>query len=326
MKLSVIIPVYNVEKYLDQCIQSVLQLDMNLEILLIDDGSTDQSSAMCDLWAKKDRRIRVVHQENAGLSAARNQGIEISTGEYLMFLDSDDFLDPAESKMLCRTLDADAVVGLYNNYYEAENLFVPESAAAFSGKKGLLSRDDFLRAVPPGGQDSYLVAVRFIVRRTWILENRLFFFPGIYHEDEDWAARALGAAKSIRLTDHRFYNYRQARKDSITGTVKPKHIRDSLLIMDRLSGLRAQQSPGAYADFLGYRLALLYSNILLHLYILPSPDRAETVSRMKNHKRLCLSHLQGTKGGLIKAAVRIFGVGGAARILHTAQKLRGNQG
>ena len=93
-KISVIIPIYNVEEYLERCVESVVnQTYKNLEILLIDDGSPDKCYKICDDWAKKDKRIKVVHKENGGLSDARNVGIRYSTGKYLCFIDSDDCID-----------------------------------------------------------------------------------------------------------------------------------------------------------------------------------------------------------------------------------------
>lgn len=92
-KVSVIIPVYNVEKYINRCIESVIkQTYTNLEILLIDDGSKDSSSTLCDFWEDKDNRIRVIHKTNGGLSSARNKGLDYATGEYICFVDSDDYI------------------------------------------------------------------------------------------------------------------------------------------------------------------------------------------------------------------------------------------
>ena len=92
-KISVIVPVYNVEDYLDKCVESIVnQTYTNLEIILVDDGSTDSSGNKCDEWASKDERIIVIHKENGGLSDARNTGIELATGEFLSFVDSDDYV------------------------------------------------------------------------------------------------------------------------------------------------------------------------------------------------------------------------------------------
>ena len=91
MKLSIIIPVYDVEATLNQCVESVVTQDYNdFELLLIDDGSLDKCPQICDRWASKDKRIRVVHQKNGGLSDARNTGIELAQGDYITFIDSDD--------------------------------------------------------------------------------------------------------------------------------------------------------------------------------------------------------------------------------------------
>ena len=92
-KVSVIIPVYNVEKYLEECIQSVLkQTYKNLEIILVDDGSPDNCPKMCDEWAKKDSRIKVIHKQNGGASSSRNTGLDVMTGDFMCFIDSDDFI------------------------------------------------------------------------------------------------------------------------------------------------------------------------------------------------------------------------------------------
>lgn len=116
--ISVIVPVYNVEPYLQECLDSIIsQSYTDLQIIIIDDGSTDGSGAICDAYAAKDMRIQVVHQENRGLSAARNRGIELATGEYLTFVDSDDYLltDYIETLYgMCLKYNADMCVCSYD--------------------------------------------------------------------------------------------------------------------------------------------------------------------------------------------------------------------
>lgn len=123
MKVSIIIPVYNVEKYLNRCVDSVIeQTYEDLEIILVDDGSKDNSGQMCDEIALKDSRIIVHHQENGGLSAARNAGLEISSGEYIFFLDSDDYLTPdciEKAVSLCK--ENDAQIAIMQMLYTAED-------------------------------------------------------------------------------------------------------------------------------------------------------------------------------------------------------------
>ena len=116
-KISVIIPIYNVEKFVKEGIESVLnQTYTNLEIILVDDGSKDSSSAICDEYSKLDKRIKVIHKENGGLSTARNAGLDIATGKYIMFLDADDTYEPNSCEVLYNEIekrDADFVIGNY---------------------------------------------------------------------------------------------------------------------------------------------------------------------------------------------------------------------
>lgn len=118
-KVTVIIPIYNVEKYLKEAVESVInQTYANVEIILVDDGATDNSGIMCDEFAKKDSRIKVIHKKNGGLSDARNAGLDIATGKYIMFLDSDDFLELDAVEKMYREIkekDADYVIGNYIN-------------------------------------------------------------------------------------------------------------------------------------------------------------------------------------------------------------------
>lgn len=110
-KISVIIPIYKVEQYIDECVESIIkQTYKNLEIILVDDGSPDGCPQMCDEWARKDERIRVVHKKNGGLSSARNAGLDVATGEYISFVDSDDFIA------------LDALQNLYDRFLESEGI------------------------------------------------------------------------------------------------------------------------------------------------------------------------------------------------------------
>ena len=103
--ISVIVPVYKVEKYLERCVKSICaQTYQNLEIVLVDDGSPDQCGEMCDMFAKQDSRIRVVHKENGGLSDARNAGLDVMTGDYVGFVDSDDWIEPDMYQVLYERL------------------------------------------------------------------------------------------------------------------------------------------------------------------------------------------------------------------------------
>ena len=126
-KISVVVPVYNVEKYLSVCINSVLsQTFTDFELILVDDGSTDKGGDICDEYEKKDNRIRVIHQKNQGVSAARNAGIDLSIGEYLIFIDSDDTIDKNCLSILYKNLiieNADISLCAYKKIYNNGKTF-----------------------------------------------------------------------------------------------------------------------------------------------------------------------------------------------------------
>ena len=107
-KVSIVIPVYNVEAYLKECVDSAIkQTYKNLEIILVDDGATDSCPEICDVYAQSDKRIKVIHRENGGLSAARNTGMDASTGEYIYFLDSDDYIELKAIEKLVNTIETE---------------------------------------------------------------------------------------------------------------------------------------------------------------------------------------------------------------------------
>ena len=125
--VTIVLPIYNVEKYLNRCINSIVnQTYKNLEIILVDDGSPDKCSQMCDEWEKKDTRIKVVHKQNEGLGMARNTGIENATGDYICFFDSDDYLElTAIEKLykLAKKTDSDIVTYGYSKVDDSGNIY-----------------------------------------------------------------------------------------------------------------------------------------------------------------------------------------------------------
>ena len=112
ISFSVVIPIYNTEKWLDRCIESVIKQDYaNFEVILVDDGSTDDSAQKCDEWCAKDERIFCIHKKNGGVAAARNTGIDMATGEYIAFLDSDDYIEEAFLGSIVNTGNAELIIG-----------------------------------------------------------------------------------------------------------------------------------------------------------------------------------------------------------------------
>ncbi len=311
MKVSVIIPVYNVYQYLRTCVESAQKLKTNIEIILVDDGSKDNSGALCDELSAMDPRIRVVHQENGGLSKARNTGIENSTGDYVMFIDSDDFVDPEITDDMLSRLDSgpDILMGLYRNYYSKDDHYENEACDGFLSVDGNMPIDRYLMAVPADGTNSYMVAVRFVVRRDFLLQHELFFTQGIYHEDEEWTQRLLCNADNITVTHDYFYQYRQAREGAITSSVKPKHVWDIFTIMEHSEQLLHRQQPGsAKATYLKNRMAQLYVSNMINVGVLEKKDKATAYQKLKKYRNLCNDSFSGGIGKCIKLCQNIFGI------------------
>ena len=220
-KLSIIVPIYGVEQYLRKCVDSLLAqniLSSDYEIILVDDGSPDACPQICDTYATAYKNVQVVHRENGGLSAARNSGIEVAQGEYLMFVDSDDYIEPNVLKGLLAQVERDNLDVLrYRLQYvnPQYQVFNPYKSNPFKG-------NDYSE-VPTDGvsflnsrMSTACYAWTFVIKRE-ILEGCLFT-PGIYFEDTDWTPRMLVGANRVASTDTIVYNY-LVREGSITNAV-----------------------------------------------------------------------------------------------------------
>lgn len=326
--ISVIVPVYNVEQYLSECVQSVLRLQSEFELILVDDGSTDASGALCDSLAQTDSRIRVIHQKNTGLSGARNTGIRNSRGEYVMFLDSDDFLDPEQTDaMLGKLADTPLLLGLYRCYYTESDRYEPERCDGFLSHSGKLPIEQFLPLIQADGRGCYMIACRFVVNREFLLENDLFFLEGIYHEDEEWTQRLLCRADSIIVTHNYFYQYRQAREGAITSSVGQKHITDIFEIIRRGRQLLQTLKPEeARAVYLRSRMAGLYLNNMIYCYAFGKENGIKNMRQLKADKAICLSNLRGTKGTAVKLCTGLLGLNITCCLLHRLSAWRNRKG
>lgn len=233
--ISVIVPVYNVEAYLHRCVQSIVkQTYRNLEILLVDDGSTDRSGQICDELGKTDTRLRVIHQENGGLSAARNRGIEEARGAYIAFVDSDDSVDADMYRTMLTKLqeqNADMAVCGYFKWLEEENRIVESGAGlAESVLQGndmfeLLFREELSVWMPVAWNKLYK-------KELW---NNLRYPEGRYHEDEHVIHHLLNRCKTVVIMPERCYVY-SVRTGSIMATRTLKASRDWIdALLDRLN-------------------------------------------------------------------------------------------
>lgn len=215
--ISVIIPVYNVSKYLHQCVDSVLkQSYKNLEVILVDDGSTDESGMICDQYALADNRVVVIHKENGGLSDARNAGMAIARGEYIGFVDSDDYIHCDMYKVLTDLLEqnnADIAIANWCGFTSGEGEKIYEERTGNILTFENLENLEFLIY----GKNKYKISLSVWDRlyRREIIKD--FIFPkGRCYEDVVWSTKVFYKAKKSVYIDRNLYYYRR-RNDSIVG-------------------------------------------------------------------------------------------------------------
>ena len=209
-KVSIIIPVYNVEVYLKECIESVLEQSYkNLEIILVDDGATDSSGKICDEYKDKDNRIIVFHKENGGLSSARNSGLAIATGKFVYFLDSDDYIEKNAIEVLVenmRTNNSEVVFLDGNIFYEEGAEIRPTNTYIRQRKYELCNGKEQLRKLIETGE--YRTAVPFLFFKKEFLDNhQLRFKEGIIHEDELFTILVFMTDAMVSHCNFPLYNY-----------------------------------------------------------------------------------------------------------------------
>ena len=213
IELSIIVPVYNVEKYIGECLDSILKIkNINYEVLVINDGSPDNSQKIIDEYCKKDSRIKSFIKENGGLSSARNYGLERAKGEYIWFIDSDDFINSDEFEKFYKKLDKnlDILIGDYFSLTKKElrkGIGNYENDVVFLGKEFLKKNgDSFLKR-------SYVWTNLY--KNNFLKENNLYFEKGIVIEDQLFTIQCFLKAKKIKFVDSCIYYYR-IREGSIT--------------------------------------------------------------------------------------------------------------
>ena len=220
--ISVIVPIYKVQDYLEECVASIVgQTYPNIEIILVDDGSPDECPQMCDVWAKKDSRIKVVHKKNGGLSSARNAGLDVANGEYICFVDSDDFICKDALQNLYNRIKDDASVGITSGLIYR---FQDGNASVFRddwlrSEERVISADDFLIATM--SQKSSYTVWNKLYRRSLIGDTR--FREGRNNEDTlfmyDLGRNVVNQNLTMVEIPQYVYYYRY-REDSICTTSK----------------------------------------------------------------------------------------------------------
>ena len=220
VKISIIIPVYNVENFLEECIESVLnQTFLNFEAILVDDGSTDSSGEICDAYAKKDFRVKVIHKENGGLSSARNAGINIAQGEYFAFLDSDDVLHSDYLSVLYGLTLKHSADLVACDFIKGEQCFWETQNEKIDIRIG----DEILLNM---NINDVVVTVAWnkLYHNKFFREFGISFPEGKIYEDMSFTPQVLLHAQKMVLTNKKLYFYRQRSNSITTSNFSLKHL------------------------------------------------------------------------------------------------------
>lgn len=269
--ISVIVPIYNVENYLVKCIESIInQTYSNLEIILVDDGSPDNCHIICNEYAKKDSRIKVIHKKNGGLSDARNAGLEIATGEYISFIDSDDWIYKdmyTDLIDLIKNHDADISSCSVYKFYENDK-FNLDYDKEFNIK--IYSNEDALRSLIREEEIKQTVWNKIYKRN--IIDD-IKFEIGKIHEDEYWTYQVIGNSKRVVHIDKPMYYYLQ-RENSIMGEkYSEKRLHGIYSRKERLDYIQ-QKFPNITTDA---KMSLFFTCVYQYQCLLRSRDSINKV-------------------------------------------------
>ncbi len=259
MRLSVVVPVYNVADYLCQCIDSILANDFeDYEIILVDDGATDGvCPELCDRYAMEHPdRVRVIHQENQGLGGARNTGLQAALGDYVFFVDSDDYIAPESLRIL-----ADAIDASHADIYSFQIVCTDgngndepmEISKTYHGTFSLKQHPDFLLSLP--------AAWARIWRRDMLLNSGIEYPSRVWYEDIRTSTKWFALAQSIRVLPDYLYYYRNMRAGSIMRSSNPQRNREIIEAFDDI--LAWYQQQGLFEQYRNELCRLAIDHILL---------------------------------------------------------------
>lgn len=278
---SFVIPVYKVEDYLHECVYSILnQTYTDFEMILVDDGSPDSCPQICDDLSKEDSRIRVIHKKNEGLSVARNTGLLEATGEYIIFVDSDDYWCAKEAlKKISDILEkdkVDIVAFASKTYYENNNTF-EDDRYNYPSEMNTLNPKEALKYMI--SHDLFNVhAAKRTFKKSFLIDNELFYKPGIRAEDIEMYIRCSNCLPSYKFLNEKVYVYRK-REGSITTTVDGTHLSEHLETIE--SFINYPFLNDEIKEYMYSYLAYSLSVVLAHVECVKPDNYKELMKRIK---------------------------------------------
>jgi len=309
---SIIIPVYNVEDYLEECIKSVLSQDFSdYEIILVDDGSTDNSGNICDNYRNNYEKIKVIHKENGGSSSARNEGIKKAVGRYILFLDSDDFY--CDKSFLSKAFeisktDFDCLwfktAYFYSDEERYEDHYGDYDLSIFSGSM----HNIFMRMLE---QKMQLASpCNKVIKRELFLENNLYFEEGIIAEDVEWVIRLFEATSKMCAINKVAYAYRKNRIGAVTYKTTHKKLNDIITVIKRIICASNTVNKLNKLDLLSYA-AFEYAVLLVNV---ASMKDYKAFPEVKKYAYL-LKYALDRKTKIVKIIYSLFGYNNTIKII-----------
>lgn len=317
IKLSLIIPVFNVEKYIKECLDSIIcQADDRVEIILVNDGSQDSSGTLCDDYAKKYNRIKVLHKENGGLSSARNAGLDVAQGEYVCFVDGDDRINKNCLKVVFDRINSSTT-----------DIFFMQCVKFYPDGKTLDMGDEIKEKDLEGKTKNQILeyistrpkftgsACTKIYRRGFLVTNGLKFpLDSRFSEDLGFVADCIVLAEEMKAMDVEYYEYRQNREGSITDNFSLKKFNDLMLFVketkDKANLKKNLYERRALLSFAAYE----YSILVWRYSFLDKKDKKEVFQDLKKEKKILKDGLmKNTKK--VKYLVSTLGLRIASKIL-----------
>lgn len=308
--LSIIVPVYKVEDYVEACLRSCAEQEGvspdDYEIIVVNDGSPDNSMAICERLAQEYSHIRLFSQNNAGVSVARNKGVEEACGEYIWFVDSDDWVE------------RDALQQFFSYFRQHPGLDIVCIHGRIDYEDGSIDEKKY-RYVFESETDGPTQIMRSafpttpqwsLYRRSFLLDNNLRFFPGIYHEDSEFIPRAFYLAKRVASLEVMAYHLRRGSRESTTAVFRLKNALDTLLVMEHLHTF-SKDLPLAHRRGFNRLISRTMNNILLGAPQLKGEDRQVLFRHLKQKSYLFDLMRQSGKtkyileGWMLKHAMRL---------------------
>ena len=324
MKISIIIPIYKVEAYLEQCVNSILnQTYRNIEIILVDDGSPDCCPAMCDALAEQDNRIKVIHKTNGGLSDARNAGLKIATGDYVTFVDSDDFWANDNCLELLvreaeKTPECDFIGYNCSYYYPSTEKALPW-VEYNENITSTISSKDCISYLVASGTFPMSACMKLIKRES--IQGKIDFIKGIYSEDIPWFITMLKKTSYCRFVNIYVYMYRKEVSESISSSFSEKKFTDLFnIVVDGVKDCKndsKNETNSALLSFWAYELCILKG--MLGYY---QPDTRKEWSRKLSQYNWLFKYTLNPKVKKVSFIYRFFGNRITEYLLHKYLKTR----